>query len=632
VSSPDEFKELVRSRTSIVEVIGDSVTLSPRRGGVEYVGLCPFHDDHNPSMHVYPDRQSFRCWVCDEGGDVFSFVMKHDGLDFRQTLEQLAERAGLEMPKRQSSGGTSTSGSGSDKNRLFAAAAWAEREMHQCFLTAAEAKDAREYCRGRGITKEMVERFRIGYHPNGWSWLLERAKGNFSEAELFAARLVREKSQGHGYRDDFVDRLMFPIRDERGRAVAFGGRVLPGHDYGEAGNAKYLNSPEGPLFKKSQLLYALDIARDAIRASRPRTALVMEGYTDCIAAHQAGYANAVAPLGTSLTEQHVSVLKRFAERVVLVFDGDDAGVSAAHRALAKFLAQDVDLRILTLPEGLDPADFLAKDVNKQFAAMIEQAPDALQFRLNEARRSYGLDTAMGRTRIAEDVLSTLAAAANPDPSRVNGILSKLSDVLLIGEAELRGQLSALRRGGPPSRPAADRRMPEKISLSRHEHVERELLGLVMTHPEHFDFVAGEIGSEDFLSESTARLFDFCRDVAEIHGPPAYDLLLNVADDPGLVNLLVAIDSEVRSKTLSDPTRPRPAATRRLDVTEFEIPRPEFLSRAVELIKRRRQDQTFERSRGQIAEKRAEDGDVLDEQMKALLRQAHENIAVRHVRN
>jgi len=317
---------------------------------------------------------------------------------------------------------------------------------------------------------------------------------------------------------------------------------------------------------------------------------------------------------------------------VLVFDGDDAGLSAAHRALAKFLAQDVDLRILTLPEGLDPADFLAKDVNKQFAAMIEQAPDALQFRLNEARRSHGLDTAMGRTRIAEDVLSTLAAAANPDPSRVNGILSKLSDVLLIGEAELRGQLSALRRGGPLPRPAADQRTPEKISFSRHEHVERELLGLIMTHPEHFDFVAGEIGSEDFLSESTARLFDFCRDVAEIHGPPAYDLLLNVADEPGLVNLIVSIDSEVRTKTLSDPARPRPAATRRLDVTEFEIPRPEFLSRAVELIKRRRQDQTFERSRGQIAEKRAEDGDVLDEQMKALLRQAHENIAVRHVRH
>ncbi|QDT37571.1 DNA primase [Stratiformator vulcanicus] len=625
MSSSDEFKELVRSRTSIVEVVGDSVTLSPRRGGAEYVGLCPFHDDHNPSMHVYPDRQSFRCWVCDEGGDVFSFVMKHDGLDFRQTLEQLAERAGLEMPKRSAGYSNNSSGTGSsDKNRLFAAAAWAEREMHQCFLTGAEGRIARDYCAGRGITSEMIDRFKIGYHPNDWSWLLDRAKGNFTHEELFAARLVREKSQGNGYRDDFVGRLMFPIRDERGRAVAFGGRVLPGQDYGPAGDAKYLNSPEGVLFKKSQLLYALDAARDAIRASRPKTALVMEGYTDCIAAHQAGYQNAVAPLGTSLTEQHVSVLKRFAERVVLVFDGDDAGLSAAHRALEKFLAQDVDLRILTLPEGLDPADFLAKDdVDKSFKSLIEQAPDALQFRLNEARRTHGLDTALGRTRIADDVLSTLAAAGNPDPGRVNGILSKLSDLLMIGDGELRTQLSRLRGNQPTPRGGSGRPHFEAKSYSRHERVERDLLGAVMMFPEHFGYVAGEIGSDDFQSEPMARLFDYCRDVSEIHGPPAYDLLISKAQ-PDLVSLIVSIDSEIRTKTLSGPTeRSTPGSNN---------PRPEFLSRAVELIKRRRQDQTFERSRGQIAQKRAEDGDVLDDQMKQLLRRAHETISVRHVRN
>ncbi|QDT62939.1 DNA primase [Calycomorphotria hydatis] len=627
MAGQDEFKELVRSRTNIVEVIAESITLTPRRGGAEFVGLCPFHDDHSPSMNVYPDRQSYRCWVCDAGGDVFSYVMQHDGLSFPQALEQLAERAGLEMPKRRQQ--TQHGPGGPDKNRVYEVLAWAEREFHNFFLQARDAEIAREYIASRGFTDETIARFKVGYHPREWEWLIDRARGRFTTEDLNAARLLRDRSDSQGYRDDFVDRVLFPIHDERGRAVAFGGRVLPGRD--EHG-PKYLNSQESPLFTKSRLLYALDLARDGIRATKPRTALVMEGYTDCIAAHQAGYTNAVAPLGTSLTESHVTVLKRFAEKVVLVFDGDGAGMAAAERALEKFLAQDVDLRILTLPEGLDPADFLAKDTNNEFVKLTNNAPDALDFKLKSALAKHDMNTTEGRGRVADDVLATLAIGQSQNAPRMDAVLGKLADRLMISEQKLRGRLRDL-RGGKSTNSVANvahsqhlHQPKSRVARTRDELAERELLAGIMNHPETFESIATQIGPDDFRSPELADLFEYCRDISANHGPPAYDLLLNFAE-PECVKLIVSIDSDAREKKLFQNENEQPPTVS----GETADNCPAFLHRAVDLIKRRRQEQTYERSKGQIAEKRAVAGDELDEQMKDLLRQAHLTMAGRHSR-
>ena len=340
----NDFREAVRTRTDLVSLIGESVGLKSLRGGREFIGLCPFHDDHNPSMHVYPDRQTFRCWVCNTGGDCFTFVMEESKVGFREALEMLAKRANLEMPRNFSRG--EAGASQGDKSQIMEALLWAQNLFHaMLFRDHPAAKTALSYLeQQRGLSRETIKQFRLGYHPDDWNWLTNQARGKFSPEVLEAARLIGKRENGPGYYDNFVNRILFPIWNERGQPVAFGGRVMPGAD---DSHGKYWNSPESVVFHKSRLVYALNIARDAIR--KTDHAIVTEGYTDCIALHQAGITNVVGTLGTALTDQHVATLRRFVPKVVLVYDGDDAGQMAAERAVERFLAQDVDLRILTLP-------------------------------------------------------------------------------------------------------------------------------------------------------------------------------------------------------------------------------------------------------------------------------------------
>ena len=298
-ASSDSFKELVRNRTDIVRLIDETVGLQPN--GRVFKGLCPFHDDHNPSFTVNPERQTYICWSCRESGDCFSFVMKHDSIGFAEALEFLAKRAGLEMPKAYQRGG----GENKDKPHLYDVLEWAENEFHQCLLTTAIAERARNYLSSRGFNQTSIAKFKLGFHPESWDWLIQRAKGRFDPELLVRASLARQRDGGNGFYDQFVDRVMFPIHDERGRTVAFGGRILP--DSKSKPDAKYLNSSETPIFSKSRICYALDIARPAIK--KTDMALVMEGYADCVKAHQGGIQNAVATLGTALTESHVTTFK-----------------------------------------------------------------------------------------------------------------------------------------------------------------------------------------------------------------------------------------------------------------------------------------------------------------------------------
>ncbi|MGH7199459.1 MAG: CHC2 zinc finger domain-containing protein, partial [Planctomycetaceae bacterium] len=224
---PIEFKEQVRSRTNLVDLIGESVALSPRRGGTDYVGLCPFHDDHNPSFHVYPDRQSYRCWVCQAGGDCFSWVMHQDAVEFPQAVEILARRARLELPERSRRGRQAAS---DQRDRLYDVLSWAEQEFQAGFFKSSAGEPARRYMADRGFTDETLREFHIGCQPGGWQWLLDRARPKFSADDLKAARLANDRREGDGCYDFFRGRVMFPIRDGRGRTVAFGGRVLPGLD------------------------------------------------------------------------------------------------------------------------------------------------------------------------------------------------------------------------------------------------------------------------------------------------------------------------------------------------------------------------------------------------------------------
>ena len=345
--------------------------------GQDYLGLCPFHDDKRPSFHVYPDRQSYRCWVCDQGGDVFRWVMEIERVSFPESLELLARRANIELPQKSQSDFAKKLNKG--KTTQYEIVEWAIDQMQKALQTADADSLIRNYLKQRGLSEETVRTFRLGYHPDNWNWILDKAKGRFSEKQLLSVGLVGERSNGRGYYDNLVDRLIFPIIDERSRPVAFGGRVLPGSN--NESPAKYWNSPESDIFLKRRTLYAFHQARESIR--RSKTAMVVEGYMDCIACHQAGITNVVATLGTALTDDHVKFLKRFAERVILLYDGDQAGQDAAERSIGRFLAHDLDLRVLTLSDGQDPADYLEKHGKEDSSRQLHgsAAPEAWEYKL-----------------------------------------------------------------------------------------------------------------------------------------------------------------------------------------------------------------------------------------------------------
>jgi DNA primase len=477
-----DTKEQVRQATDLVDLVSRSIQL--RRQGRIYVGLCPWHDDARPSMQVNPDRQTWKCWVCDVGGDVFSFVMKREGVSFGEAVRILAERAGIElMPGQQKA----TPGGPDDKQTLYRAMAWAEERFHRCLLESPDAEPARQYLTERGINQDSTLRFHLGFSPLGWQWLLDQSRGTpFSPAVLDATGLL-SKTQDGRYVDRFRGRLMFSIRDTEHRPIAFGGRVLPQLTSGKE-QAKYINSPETRLFSKSNNLYALDLVRSAMRAN-PHV-IVVEGYTDVIMAHQQGVDNVVAALGTAVGERHVSILKRFADRITLVLDGDEAGQRRTNEVLELFVAAQVDLRVLTLPSGLDPCDFLRDQGREVFEALVAQAVDALDHKARTV--TGGLDVVENvdqAHRALEEILRTMASAPRLSAMSVESsrlreqqMLVRLSRQFHVEETMLRQRLAELkntsRRTTGASRPqAASPPKPEQLSPT-----ETEIFEVLLTHP------------------------------------------------------------------------------------------------------------------------------------------------------
>ena len=554
-----DFKELVRSRTEIVSLIGESTTLIPERCGAEYKCLCPFHDDTNPSMRVYPDRQSFRCWVCDTGGDVFTWVMKREALSFPETMRFLAERAHIEMPEQSKH----QSEKFAKNEELHAVLKWAELQFHECFLKSSEAKDARDYIAGRGYSQETVDEFRLGYHPEDWDWLQRKAKSQFSIDALQQSQLIRKQDDRPGYSDYFVDRVLFPIHDERRRTVAFGGRLIPGHK--ERGG-KYFNSKESPVFHKSRVLYGLPNARDGIRDTN--TVLVVEGYADCVACHQFGVRNVVATLGTALTELHCTRLKAFAQKVVMVYDGDDAGQNAAAKAVGMLIGQSVDLRVLTLPEGADPDDYLKQNGTEAFQNLVEKAPEAWEFRFNYEVKKHGLDSINARETVVTEMLNLLAGASDlQGTAREDIILGRLAPRLQLTEGAIRNQLQRIRSGNRPpqfqTKPAQEEQpafeQEERIEvhrrpLSKNDRMECELLEILLTEPELAEQTRQEIGVDDFLNPHLRELLQIVYDVVELGEVPSFERVTLEMERNELKGMTVWLADQAREKGIEHKLR------------------------------------------------------------------------------
>jgi DNA primase len=564
----DDFKELVRTRTDIVQLVGERVALQSRRGGRELVGLCPFHDDHAPSLLVNPERQSYKCWACGEGGDCFAFVQKIENVGFRDALELLATRANLELPRYGKGDGKNTDGKPTRKEQIDALA-WAEGEYHTCLRTSNEGDAARKYLESRGFTRETIERFRLGYAPADGQFLQKRAAARFKSsqaitAQLATVRLIAARAEGGGYYDYFRGRVMFPIRNPTGHTVAFGGRVLPG---AATNMGKYVNSAESVLFSKNRVVFALDVARSAI--VERDAAVVMEGYADCIMAHQFGITNAVATLGTALTENHVSTLKRFTRKVVLVFDGDKAGKDAAEKSLPRFLSQEVDLRILTLTSEKDPADFLIAQGAEPFQKLLETAVEAWEYKLRLLIERNGLDSVDAREQVVTEMLELFRLAPGFGGSaRENIVLNRLAFRVGLSESQIREMFVTSRRKANQAaasngrsrvvaarienndNTAGDNTAGENAGANANSHqtkLEGELLEIVFIDPTAVDVLRTEVAVDDFQHEHYRRLLAICYRLSEEGKQPSYDNVMSAVEDPILIRLVVTLERSAQSK-------------------------------------------------------------------------------------
>jgi len=488
----DDIVASVKRAADIVEIISRYVTL--KKAGKTFKALCPFHAEKTPSFIVNPERQMFKCFGCGKGGDVFSFVAEHERVDFLEAVRIVGSAVGVAVPDGfERRGGV---GSHQLKGRLYELHAWAARHYARLFAEAPEAARARDYMAARHFDKETLEAWGIGYAADSWEALGRAAKAaKFTDAELVASGLVIEREGKAGYYDRFRGRVMFPIRDVQGRVIGFGGRTLTDSE------VKYLNSPETPLFSKSRCLYGLDRAREAVVEGR--RILITEGYTDALMCHQKGIKWAVATLGTALTRDHVALVRRYADRVVLLFDADAAGEAAVDRSLEVFADADLDVRVPALTPGMDPCDFLVAEGAEPFLARLDAARDLFEVKLDLACRRHDMTTSNGRARALDEFLGILAQIGNV--ARADLLSWPVAERVGVEREVVRARLAALRR---PKRRAGDgpAAQPKAPPL---DPVEHRILRCVLASGELVPCVLARVGLEDFQDGRIRRILEGC---------------------------------------------------------------------------------------------------------------------------
>ena len=461
----------IRFRCDIVDVIDSYITL-PRKGAV-IKALCPFHKEKSPSFTVNRQRQIFHCFGCGAGGDVFKFVMMYESADFPTAIKILAEKAGIQLEYEK---GAAPAG---DREILLAIHEEAAALYHKQLLQDPDAHAARDYLKKRQLTREIAEDFMIGYAPDRWDFILEWAakKGHPVSKLDLAGLVVRRAEEGgpHPYYDRFRGRIMFPIRNEQGRIVGFSGRTL----LKDPKAAKYVNSPETPLFRKSHILYALDRARREIVETRE--AIICEGQIDVIRCHQAGFKTAVAAQGTAFTEDHARMIKRYADGVVLVFDSDDAGRNAALKASVLFMQAGLAVRVASLPQGEDPDSLILKQGPAAFAEAITKAVPAIDFQLNLLMGQENIRTEIGMMKVSRAVLTTISQSPNAVQRDV--LIQTAARRLGVSPAALQAELRPLLRNAiqreasaPPPPPIT--RPHAEVLLAEHVGANPELITLV----------------------------------------------------------------------------------------------------------------------------------------------------------
>ena len=483
---PETVIDQVRLSIDIVDIVGDHVALTRR--GKSFVGLCPFHDDSTPSLNVSQEKQIYKCFACGAGGNSFTFLRDIENISFIEAVRQLADRAGIALPDAKPADPDQQE----VFDQLYRANELAVKYFHHLLTQDEKAADAMAYLENRGINRDVIDAFSLGYAPDQWDGFLQVAtRRKFSPQILERAGLVSQRQTGGGFYDRFRNRITFPIHAATGRPVAFGARALDPNE-----QAKYINSPETPVYNKSATLYGLWRNRDAIRDAG--TALVVEGYMDLIALSQYDIENAVASSGTALTTDQARLLRRYAPKTILIFDGDTAGATAAMRGIGSLFEVGLEVRVVTLPEDHDPDSYVRAQGSDGLLRLTENAAPAIDFLMEQFAQRDDLSTIDGKTRTANAFAELVGRIK--DNALKQFLIKDIAEKIGIDEETLIGIAQTQRRTTRPQNGH-----PEPESYDTRPRSERELLTFLMQHPETADSVFNQISPDNFTNSTYRQI-------------------------------------------------------------------------------------------------------------------------------
>ena len=483
---PETVIDQVRLSIDIVDVVGDHVALTRR--GKSFVGLCPFHDDSTPSLNVSQEKQIYKCFACGAGGNSFTFLRDIENISFIEAVRQLADRAGIALPDAKPADPDQQE----VFDQLYRANELAVKYFHHLLTQDEKAADAMAYLENRGINRDVIDAFSLGYAPDQWDGFLQVAtRRKFSPQILERAGLVLANQKGSGFYDRFRNRITFPIHAATGRPVAFGARALDPNE-----QAKYINSPETPVYNKSSTLYGLWRNRDAIRDAG--VALVVEGYMDLIALTQYGTENAVASSGTALTTDQARLLRRYAPKTILIFDGDTAGATAAMRGIGSLFEVGLEVRVVTLPEDHDPDSYVRAHGPDGLLRLTENAASAIDFLMEQFAQRDDLSTVDGKTRTANAFAELVGRIK--DIALKQFLIKDIAEKIGIDEETLIGIAQTQRRTTRPQNG-----QPEPEPYDTRPRSERELLTFLMQHPETADSVFNQISPDNFTNSTYRQI-------------------------------------------------------------------------------------------------------------------------------
>ncbi len=496
--------EDIKARIDIVDFIGESLPL--KQAGTNWKGKCPFHNEKSPSFMVSRERGSWHCFGCGEGGDIFTFVQKQEGLDFPEALQLLAKRAGVQLREYNKEEQT-------QKTKVIDVLRWVSHYYQEVFRKATDAEPARTYMQKRQVNETSLEDFGVGYAPAGWDITFQALKKKgFTDDDIFQAGLTIRKDRGAGFYDRFRNRIMFPIQDVHGTVVGFSGRVLDALvDPNGPVPAKYINSPQTIVYDKGRVLYGLDKAKQAIK--KADTAVIVEGQMDCLMSHQAGVQNVVASSGTALTADHVQLLKRFSTNLVLSFDQDAAGAQAALRGVDQALMAKMSVRIVRLNQGKDPDELIRNDL-PAWQKAIETAQPLMEYYFQEATTGRDMTKVDDKKAVVKFLLPIIGKLG--DAVEQAHYIQQLADMVHVDVAALRQSLAGQKQpairhssgqvqGTTPTAPVKQSE-PEDQHADRFRAVSERLMALLLREPKLYEQVSGGFDPNDLVGPDLQTLY------------------------------------------------------------------------------------------------------------------------------